>query len=113
MHIKTPIMDIVKIMLFSTTTETIDQIFSFREKKIIQLTLKEPFSKIPHQIFAKLYTQLKINLNDKNQLKILLTHTIRVISAIRPWCRAGQTFRKSQMDNSAIRNKNRNFLLNR
>ena len=30
------------------------------------------YSKIPHQIFAKLYTQLEIYLSDKNQLKNLL-----------------------------------------
>ena len=43
------------------------------------------YSKISHQIFTKLYTQLKIYQNDKNQLKNLLKHTIRVTSAIRPW----------------------------
>ena len=61
--------------------ETLDSIFITFSKNAYPF-----YSKIPHQIFAKLYTQLKIYLNDKNQLKNLLKHTIRVKSAIRPWC---------------------------
>ena len=50
------------------TTETIDQIFSFRDFFFIQLTLKEPFSKIPQQkwLILTLFTHI---------LRILFRHT--------------------------------------
>ena len=61
--------------------ETLDSIFITFSKNSYPF-----YSEIPHQIFTKLYTQLKIYQNDKNQMKNLLKHTLRVTSAIRAWC---------------------------